>query len=218
MVFCGYDIYSHDSPLNNKDLDPAKEDDDDDDKEIEEPDDDNNGGFRTASESNVKYILWSAGKLDKLSDLDTGACGRAAGTKGIEYECRSLSELRNFLSSNFYKYYPTLEGDLINRRRQLLLGKGAGGVHGDQVHPTNLSSVVDQSPLHPRGMRRGVVRTSNMRGGQRRVGSHALRAAAAPSFLGCHDWHSWRQLTQAILLPDLAHVLELLPWITDYIR
>ena len=26
------------------------------------------------------------------------------------------------------------------------------------------------------------------------------------------------QLTQAILLPDHAHVLELLPWITDYIR
>ena len=26
------------------------------------------------------------------------------------------------------------------------------------------------------------------------------------------------QLTQAVLLPDHAHVLELLPWITDYIR
>ena len=121
------------SAVKSKDLDPAKEDDDDDDKEIEEPNDDNDDGFRAASESNVKYTLWSAGKLDKLSNLDTGACGRAAGSKGIEYECRSWSELRNFLSSNFYKHYPTLERDLVTRRRELLLGKGAidEGYRGD---------------------------------------------------------------------------------------
>ena len=59
-------------------------------------------------------------------ELDVGSCGRSAGANhiGDEYHCKEWYGLRNFLSSNFVKHYPTLEDDIISLRRDQLLSKG----------------------------------------------------------------------------------------------
>jgi len=140
MVFCGYDTFTHDVNVKSADLEPAVDDDDvdvidansqDDDASDEEEAEtiatiDSKEEDKTSFNYDVKYTLWAAGKLDRSMELDVGSCGRSAGANHIggEYHCKEWYGLRNFLSSNFVKHYPTLEDDIISRRRDQLLSKG----------------------------------------------------------------------------------------------
>ena len=140
MVFCGYDTFTHDVNVMSADLEPAVDDyvdvidansqdeDASDEEEVEaitEHDNDKKED-RKSFNYDVKYTLWAAGKLDRSMELDVGSCGRSAGANhiGDEYHCKEWYGLRNFLSSNFVKHYPTLEDDIISRRKDQLLSKG----------------------------------------------------------------------------------------------
>mmetsp|Transcript_37262 Transcript_37262/g.78065 ORF Transcript_37262/g.78065 Transcript_37262/m.78065 type:complete len:847 (+) Transcript_37262:261-2801(+) len=233
MVFCGYDVYAHDSEVKSRDLEPAVDDDDDDDDDDAEGSDnasDEEAPSNPASSNyDTKYSLWSAGKLDVGTDLDSGSCGRAAGTKGIEYECQSWNGLRNFLSSNFIRHYPTLEVDLEKRRRELLMEKGAidESYTGDTKEFTvigftqrtyrrawlNLPSILELCNDEAVSLERAICVEINVENASTPF-EQLLLHRSLDVMIGVHG----AQLTQAILLPDHAHILELLPWITDYIR
>ena len=143
------------------------------------------------------------------------------------YECRSWDGLRKFISSNFVKHYPTLELDIESRRRERLLEKGAvgEGYEGD----TREFAIVG---LTQRTYRRAwlnlpsIMEACNAAFSGRAICVEVNVEDAATPFeqllmhrsldavIGVHG----AQLTQAILLPERAHVLELLPWVPDYIR
>jgi len=143
MVFCGYDTFTHDVNVKSADVEPAVDDDvvdvidtnsqDDDGSDEEEveatatiTEQDNDKEEDNTFNYDVKYTLWAAGKLDRSMNLDVGSCGRSAGANhiGDEYHCKEWYGLRNFLSSNFVKHYPTLEDDIISRRKDQLLANG----------------------------------------------------------------------------------------------
>ncbi|KAL9185607.1 hypothetical protein ACHAXT_003384 [Thalassiosira profunda] len=216
MVFCGYDIYTHPA----RTLEPAVDDDDDVSAEQNsEPGD--------ASGEDVKYTLWSAGKLDHSSELDAGSCGRNSGEKGTEYECQEWRGLRDFLSTNFAKHYPTLDRDIAAHRRHQLLKVGAIGA--DYEGDTKEFTVIG---LTQRTYRRAwvnlpqIIEECNAASFERVICvevnvektttpfEQLLLHRSLDVMIGVHG----AQMTQAILLPQHAHVLELLPWITDYIR
>ena len=107
---------------------------------------------------------------------------------------------------------------------------------------------MDQSTTGYRNMWYFIIGTSNMCWGKCWEYIVAIRTTTITSITGCDDWRAWgsiyrtsicslliscilteipssspslfcrAQLTQAVLLPPHAHVLELLPWIPDYIR
>lgn len=246
MVFCGYDIYTHPIDVLSKDLEPApsdddQTDDDDDDDDVAESNDDANNGSdtneagaisRTTTTFNydVKYTLWAAGKLDKSEELDTGSCGRASGTKGEEYHCKEWDGLQTFLSTNFVKHYPTLEKLLVEQRRGYLLEKGVidDGYKGDTKEYTvigltqrtyrrswiNLPDIIKECAEKASFLERRAVCVEVNVENTSSPFEQLLLHRSLDVMIGVHG----AQLTQAILLPPHAHVLELLPWIPSYIR
>ena len=228
MVFCGYDVYTHNVDVPSKDVDPAVDDDDDDYDEVTVRDQTTTTMSSTTFNYDAKYTLWAAGKLDKGVELDTGSCGRASGVKGEEYYCKEWYGLRNFLSSNFVKHYPTLENDIVHLRKELLRAKG---VIDDTYEGTTKEYTV--VGLTQRTYRRAwinlpqIIESCDEATFADRVICVEVNVENTSSpfeqlvlhrsldvMIGVHG----AQLTQAILLPPDAHVLELLPWITDYIR
>ena len=232
MVFCGYDVYTHNVDVPSKDVDPAIDDDDEvtvlDQTTGEMTVPDQTTTSSTTFNYDAKYTLWAAGKLDKGVELDTGSCGRASGVKGEEYYCKEWYGLRNFLSSNFVKHYPTLDRDIVHLRREMLLAKGV--IDDTYKGTTKEYTVVG---LTQRTYRRAwinlpqIIEACDVAAFADRVICVKVNVENTNSpfeqlvlhrsldvMIGVHG----AQLTQAILLPPDAHVLELLPWITDYIR
>ena len=226
MVFCGYDVYTHASDVQSRDLEPAAKEIDGSDagRSLDSGDANDN---KAAGDHDAKYTLWSAGKLASISDMDKGSCGKDSPSNGNQYKCRAWDGLRKFISSNFVKHYPTLELDIESRRRERLLEKGAvgEGYEGD----TREFAIVG---LTQRTYRRAwlnlpsIMEACNAAFSGRAICVEVNVEDAATPFeqllmhrsldavIGVHG----AQLTQAILLPERAHVLELLPWVPDYIR
>ena len=227
MVFCGYDIYTHPSNLLSKDLESATDDDDD-------ANDDDDAAQNSESSDNVqenkidlKHTLWSAGKLDKGVDFDMGSCGRATGGTGTEYDCKEWAGLKAFLSTNFLKHCPTLESDIEKRRRDQLLEKGAidESYQGNTKEFTvigltqrtyrrswiNLPDIMKECNAVP--FERAICVEVNVENTASPY-EQLLLHRSLDVMIGVHG----AQLTQAILLPKHAHVLELLPWVPSYIR
>eukprot|EP00571_Detonula_confervacea_P004960 CAMPEP_0172322110 /NCGR_PEP_ID=MMETSP1058-20130122/45032_1 /TAXON_ID=83371 /ORGANISM="Detonula confervacea, Strain CCMP 353" /LENGTH=811 /DNA_ID=CAMNT_0013037759 /DNA_START=151 /DNA_END=2583 /DNA_ORIENTATION=+ len=232
MVFCGYDVYTHKTNVLSKDLEPAIDDDDrsddnDDVTELSDANDDKNAVSSRTFDYDLKHTLWAAAKLDRSVDLDTGSCGRNSGSRGVEYECQEWSGLRNFLSTNFLKHYPTLERDIVEQRREYLLNKGAidKRYNGNTKEFTvigltqrtyrrswiNLPEIIEKCDAA--SFERAVCVEVNVENTSSPLEQLILHRSL-DVMIGVHG----AQLTQAILLPPHAHVLELLPWITNYIR
>ena len=251
MVFCGYDTFTHDVNEQSEDLEPAAKDDDDNVSQEDVNEDTttlaNNAKQRqiisyTSTKNgdenimtfnyNVKYTLWSAGKLDRHSRIESGSCGRNHDS-GNEYECKEWSGLRSFLSSNFVRHYPTLSNDIITRRKEYLVGQqglitDSSTYHGDTREFTvvgftqrtyrrawlNLPTILEACNTNNSFKRRKVICIEVNVENTSSPLEQLLLHRSLDVMIGVHG----AQLTQAVLLPQHAHVLELLPWITDYIR
>ncbi|KAL3766502.1 LOW QUALITY PROTEIN: hypothetical protein ACHAW5_001171 [Stephanodiscus triporus] len=222
MVFCGYDVYTHENNVLSKDLEPAV--DSDFSEDIVEEDllisvEDN----APVSLSSTKYTLWSTTSVGKAGH---DGCGRSS-PDGEEYACLEWKELRLHLGANLLTHYPTLKGDVVEKRRDYLLEKGVidKGYRGN----TNEFTVIG---LTQRTYRRAwsnlpdILEECNAAAFERVICVEVnVEKTSSPSeqlilhrsldvMIGVHG----AQLTQAVLLPPHAHVLELLPWITDYIQ
>lgn len=220
MVFCGYDVYTHSTDVKSEDVELAKDDDDG----IGKADISQSVGVSNIDDHELKYTLWSAGKLAGF-DSEYRSCGR--NTRGAEYECREWNQLRYFLSKNFVKHYPMLEMDIMHRRRQQLVEQGLidESYRGDTREFTvvgltqrtyrrswlNLPSVLDECNAAP--FERLLCVEINVENASTPF-EQLLIHRSLDVMLGVHG----AQLTQAILLPQHAHILEILPWVPDYIR
>jgi hypothetical protein len=124
MVFCGYNVYTHDNDVLSKDMEPA----------VHVGDSENIQEVRLISNEDdapisrsfnydpkTKFTLWSAARV---GDSDLGSCGRSSNLDGEEYACQEWSGLRLHLAANFLTHYPTLERDIVEKRREYLLEKG----------------------------------------------------------------------------------------------
>ena len=255
MVFCGYDTFTHDADILSEDLEPAatideseiagsggdeNNDGEDDDDQAESDQDDDEEEKSSAEEDGelpgagvdptLKYTLWSAGKIGKVGkfgeNIVQSECGREGKTGPKMNECTDWHDLRDFLASNFFKHYPTLERDLVEHRRKRLLDAGAidEGYDGDTAEWTivgltqrsyrrawlNLQGIIDECNGSFKNTICVEVNVEKTRSPLEQLVLHRSLDALA----GVHG----AQLTQAVLLPPNAHVLEMLPWVTDYIR
>lgn len=255
MVFCGYDTFTHDADILSEDLEPAAPinlrnpagsgtddnggDDDDDQAESDRNDDDEEKSSAeedgelpvTGVDPTLKYTLWSATKVgeDKGKsgeNIVQSKCGRDGKTGPEMNKCTDWHDLRDFLASNFFKHYPTLERDLVKHRRKRLLDAGAidEGYDGDTAEWTivgltqrsyrrawlNLQGIIDKCNESFENTICVEVNVEKTKSPLEQLVLHRSLDALA----GVHG----AQLTQAVLLPPNAHVLEMLPWVTDYIR
>ncbi|KAL7542693.1 hypothetical protein ACHAXR_012002 [Thalassiosira sp. AJA248-18] len=232
MVFCGYDVYTHPANILSKDLDPASDDENgngnDGEQSLETGDaNDDDNASSTTSNFDLKHTLWSAGKLDTTDAFDDDNCGRGTGSRGTEYVCKEWNGLRNFLSTNFVKHFPSLEQEIVNRRRDQLVEKGIidESYKGNTEEFTvigltqrtyrrawiNLPDIIEQ--CNAASFERVICVEVNVENTSTPY-EQLLLHRSLDVMIGVHG----AQMTQAILLPKHAHVLELLPWITDYIR
>jgi len=254
MVFCGYDVYTHDEQVNSEDIDTVehydkkkKEGDEEEDEMESNPGDDKVGSDEdeedveranskkktgtdlTVSDNsspsfktNLKYTLWSSGTVAKHKK-DTINCNRRRGEK-----CQGYANLRSLMSSNFVKHYPSLNDDIIKFRREALLTKSliSDDYSGDTkewlvVGLTqrtyrrawlNLPTVMKQcnTKLNDRGVIFIEVNVEDTSSPYEQLILHR----SLDVMIGVHG----AQLTQAVVLPPHAHVLEILPWVPSYIR
>ncbi len=230
MVFCGYDVYTHDVDVLSEDLEPAYivrgngNAVDDENGTNEQYTHDENAAMNLPFDNDLKYTLWSASLLDK--SVEPG-CSRGAGEEGDEYSCKEWNGLRNFLATNFHRHYRTLEEDVLEQRMETLLAKGVikRGYVGNttEFHVIgltqrtyrrawiNLPDVMEKCDAAFVGRAICVeVNVEKMSSPYEQLVMHR----SLDVLIGVHG----AQLTQAVLLPPQGHVLELLPWITDYIR
>ena len=167
----------------------------------------------------LKYTLWSSGTI---SDNDSQPdCVKGEG-------CQGYANLRKFLSSNFVKHYPKLGDDIVKFRRSALMAKDL--ISDDYSGDTKEWVVVG---LTQRTYRRvwlnlpSVMERCNTQFNNRRVVCIEVNVEETSSpyeqlllhrsldvMIGVHG----AQLTQAVVLPPHAHVLEILPWVPNYIR
>ncbi|KAL7532129.1 hypothetical protein ACHAWF_004017 [Thalassiosira exigua] len=257
MVFCGYDVFAHPTDVRSEDLEEYEsederkgggeggedendndggDDNDDNDNEDEDNDDEDNDnearqlgnkGLEESPTADTKYTLWCAGKL---SSDDSKVCGRSAAKYGEAYACRDWGGLRDFLSRNFVRRYPSLERDVVARRRAQLADAGVLDDSYPEGGDTAEFTIVG---LTQRTYRRSwinlpeVLEKCNAAGRFERVLCVEVNVEKTTSpyeqlllhrsldvLIGVHG----AQLTQAVLLPPRAHVLELLPWVPPYIR
>ncbi|KAL7541964.1 hypothetical protein ACHAXR_011389 [Thalassiosira sp. AJA248-18] len=225
MVFCGYDVYTHPANVLSKDLESASDDENGDDNDGEQSpetgdaNDDDNASIPT-SNFDLKHTLWSAGKLNTTDSFGSTR-------KGTEYKCQEWNGLRNFLSTNFVKHYPSLEQDIMNRRRDQLAENGLidKSYKGNTEEFTvigltqrtyrrawiNLPDTIEQ--CNKASFERVICVEVNVEKTSTPY-EQLLLHRSLDVMIGVHG----AQMTHAILLPKHAHVLELLPWITDYIH
>ena len=225
MVFCGYDVYTHDVNVLSKDVESANivtdsGNDDGDNETSEQVTNDGNATMDLPFDYDLKYTLWSATALDDSKKL---GCGRQTD----EYACQEWNGLRKFLAANFQKHYPRLETDVLEKRVEILRAKGAieTGYIGDtkEFHVIgltqrtyrrawiNLPEIIEKCDAAFVG--RAICVEVNV---EHMTSPYAqlLMHRSLDVMIGVHG----AQLTQAVLLPPHGHVLELLPWIPDYIR
>jgi hypothetical protein len=221
MVFCGYDVFTHDEQVNSADIDFFEEYSGTNDPTQSIVSDTTTPSF----DPNLKYTLWAAGS--------TVTYGRDANQADCEYNigdknCRAYAKLRDFLLSNFIKHYPNLGQDIVAFRKDALIAKNL--INDEYSGDTKEWMVVG---LTQRTYRRAwlnlptVMKLSNAKFNDRRVLFIEVNVEETSSpyeqlllhrsldvLIGVHG----AQLTQAVLLPPHAHVLEILPWVPDYIR
>lgn len=273
MVFCGYDVYTHDEEVNSEDIDTVEEYDDRktkrqnevDEVEVEEGTEndysannedeqeeaqttntntdtelallsDDNPSPSSSFNPNLKYTLWSAGTVSPYDDKHTNKDKEEQGDSDVPTrycikgeECQGYANLRNLMSSNFVKHYPTLGDDIVKFRREALLTKGlisSNDYSGDTkewlvVGLTqrtyrrawlNLATVMQQcnTKLNDRSVVFIKVNVEDTSSPYEQLILHR----SLDVLIGVHG----AQLTQAVVLPPHAHVLELLPWVPSYIR
>ena len=230
MVFCGYDVYTHDVNVLSEDLEPANivrgsgnvgvdiNGTNEQYSQIE------NDAMNLSFDNNLKYTLWSATILDESKEP---GCSRGAGEEGDEYSCKEWNRLRKFLAKNFHRHYRTLDEDIIEQRMEALLAKGVieSGYVGNttEFHVIgltqrtyrrawiNLPDIIEKCDAAFVGRAICVeVNVEKMSSPYEQLVMHR----SLDVLIGVHG----AQLTQAVLLPPQGHVLELLPWIPDYIR
>jgi len=173
---------------------------------------------------NLKYTLWPTG-------------GIGAGTSRLECsqsnqnsrECHAMGDFRKFLLSNIMRHYPSVKDDFVSHRRQVLLDKGFvdEAYRGDTKEWKiigltqrtyrrtwlNLPEVIDVcDELHKVSKHNVACVEVNVEKTKSPM-EQLLLHGKLDGLIGVHG----AQLTQAILLPRNAHVLELLPWIPNYI-
>ncbi|KAL3816881.1 hypothetical protein ACHAXA_006957, partial [Cyclostephanos tholiformis] len=218
MVFCGYDVYTHHNNVLSKDLEPAVD--------VEDSYEINASVNRSFKyDPTTKYTLWSSNSID--GGVDMAICGRSNILDGGEYACQEWNGLRSHLGANVLRHYSTLEGDIANKRREYLLK--IGFIDKDYSGNTKEFTVIG---LTQRTYRRSwinlpdILEKCNAAAFERVICVEVNVEKTSSPFeqlilhrsldvmIGVHG----AQLTQAVLLPPHAHVLELLPWITDYIR
>ena len=254
MVFCGYDAYTHDEQVNSEDIDTVEDNDDGKEQQEEEEEvetesnngeDDDDGGEQELINSkketgstkllalsedippsfnpNLKYTLWSSGTLaaEYKGKGASHVCSRGG-------HCQGYANLRNLMSSNFVKHYPSLSDDIVKFRREALLAKSL--IDDDYSGDTKEWLVVG---LTQRNYRRAwlnlptVLKQCNTKLNDRSVIFIEVNVEETSSpyeqlilhrsldvLIGVHG----AQLTQAVVLPPYAHVLEILPWVPSYIR
>lgn len=264
MVFCGYDVYTHDEQMNSEDIDfvenydgrrrkgnnnqeEGDEDEEiesnvqDDDKVVSDDDDEEEEGINPNKNTdtdidisnntpsfnpNLKYTLWSAGAIETYKQRGSSTTITADCIKG--QDCQGYANLRNLLSSNFVKHYPKLSDDIVTFRRQALLANSL--INNDYSGDTKEWLVVG---LTQRTYRRAwlnlptVMKRCNAKFNDRSVVFIEVNVETTSSpyeqlilhrsldvMIGVHG----AQLTQAVVLPPHAHVLEILPWVPSYIR
>jgi len=227
MVFCGYNVYTHDNDVLSKDMEPAVNDvggSEDIQEVLQFSKEDDAPISRSFNyDPKTKFTLWSAARV---GDSDLGSCGRSSNLDGEEYACREWSGLRYHLAANFLTHYPTLEVDIVEKRREYLLERGF--VDEGYRDNTDEFTVIG---LTQRTYRRAwinlpdIIEKCNEAAFERVVCVEVnVETTSSPyeqlilhrsldAMIGVHG----AQLTQGILLPPHAHVLELLPWIPDYI-
>ena len=251
MVFCGYDVYTHDEQVNSEDIDTMEHYDkkkENGDKEEEDEMESNPGDDKVGSDEedveqansnkktstdllavsdnspsfnpSLKYTLWSSGTVAEHKK-DTINCNRGE-------KCQGYANLRNLMSSNFVKHYPSLNDDIVKFRREALLAKSliSDDYSGDTkewlvVGLTqrtfrrawlNLPTVMKQcnTKLNDRGVIFIEVNVEDTSSPYEQLILHR----SLDVMIGVHG----AQLTQAVVLPPHAHVLEILPWVPSYIR
>lgn len=211
MVFCGYDVRVEDvsteaatsnlSDHNTVDVTP---------------------------DADSMYTLWGASTT--ADDLETtGFCGKSQIEKDL-YSCDDWAELRQFLLSNFAKHYPSLQSDVVTFRKSALLKLGfvEDKYNGNTKEWKfiglaqrsyrrswiNLPEIIDEcNKLHYTENENVVCIEVNVEKTKTPYEQLILHQSV-DALIGVHG----AQLTQAVLLPPHAHLLELLPWVTDYIR
>ena len=233
MVFCGYDVYTHDALVDSADIGEGS----------------GNNPADTASDDNnndevakrLKYTLWSSdaggsatpgtgrtARRRASRGMQTTTCGRG-GLIGDDYICRDWGDLRIFLSENFGRHYPTLESDVAERRARAI--REVAAAFGDGGNSSGLGDVAIVG-LAQRTYRRSwinlpkVLAECNARLAGKAVCvevnvenartpyEQLLMHRSLDALVGVHG----AQLTQSVLLPPGGHVLELLPWVPPYIR
>lgn len=226
MVFCGYNVYETEDAFAASEGGNASEINDTD-KTIDKSD----TGHTTLPMPDLskKYTLWSAGSLDQdeLSEL-SDSCGRSRFAD--KYECTDWGDLRHFLSSNFVKHYPTLEQDIINFRKGQLQERGLidTAYDGDTKEWTlvglaqrtyrrswlNLAEVMKACDTAEYAKEAKVLCVVVNVEHTASPYEQLLLHRSVDALIGVHG----AQLTQAVLLPPHGHILELLPWVPNYIR
>ena len=245
MVFCGYDVYMHDNNIQSKDIEPEQRRQR---QQIQQQQPESNEGSiedstmhtSTNYDPATKYTLWSSSSTWKTIDICKSVI------TGMEYECLDWYNLRSHMATNFITNYPTLSQDVSNRRRQYLLqvGRITTAYQGDTKEYTiigltqrtyrrawlNLPTIVEKCNILNNYDGAAAITTTNLKEDRRRSSSvicveinvetttspydQLLLHQSLDAIIGVHG----AQLTQAILLPKHGHVLELLPWIPNYIR
>jgi hypothetical protein len=217
LVFCGYDTYINttDNHQSEDNLTVNTER-----VEVE--------NTELTPDLNTHYTVW--GSSTTGDDIDRrGHCGKGEISLDL-YSCDDWAELRYFLASNFKKRFPSLKSDITNFRRDSLIEMGF--IDDSYTGDTREWKFVG---LAQRSYRRSWINLPKVRDkcnalyGEKKIQvacievnventttpyEQLLLHQSVDALFGVHG----AQLTQAVLLPPHGHVLELLPWVTDYIR
>lgn len=216
MVFCGYAVQDEGSVGEDDQSDREQRNSEEDTHDL-------------TPATNTQYTLW--GSSNTADDLDSsGHCGKSEIALDL-YSCDEWAELRYFLSSNYFNHYPSLKQDVIRFRRDNLLKLNL--IDDSYTGDTKEWKIVG---LAQRSYRRSWINLLEIAdecndmysaNNDKKVACIEVNVekTASPyeqlllhqsvnALIGVHG----AQMTQAVLLPPHSHVLELLPWVPDYIR
>jgi hypothetical protein len=217
MVFCGYAVHTEESTdgetspnndtINREDSTPSD----------------------LTPDINTKYTLW--GSSNTADDIDgRGYCGKGEIAMDL-YSCDEWADLRFFLISNFINHYPTLKQDVVSFRRDALIklkhvddsyngdtkewkfvGLAQRSYRRSWINLPEVANVCNSLYQTDSGTKVACVEVNVEK--TNTPYEQLILHQSVDALIGVHG----AQLTQAVLLPHHAHILELLPWVTDYIR
>jgi hypothetical protein len=196
LVFCGYDTYMQQ--------------------------------HRNASE---RYTLWPSKYIDKSGDDIDGssACNPVSPLfTALPNECQEFAKLKSYVLSNIEANFPSIEDAIAQHRRALLLRQNLveENYNGDTKEWIivglaqrylrrkwlNLANVTEACNVIFNNQNMLCIEV-NVEGAKNPYEQFIIHRSL-DALVGVHG----AQLTQAVFLPAGSHVLELLPWIPEYIR